>query len=150
MELKEVYEGKYLGPNKIVDMTITEITTTLGSAVFEVTYESGVKELYPEKGFGLLVSNEAKDFNHLRDARVEVMVPKILELIEEYDIPMDQFTWLMTQVAHQWQNKFNRANAILWFGDVAGYYPGSDTMDRLTLLNAERVNKGFKTDGPTG
>lgn len=150
MDLTDVYAGKFLGPNKIASVAVLDFKTALGSVVFEVVYEDGRKEVYPEKSFGLLVSSEAKDFNHLRDTRVDVVVPKILELIEEYDFPFEQFTWLMTQVAHQWQNKFNRANAILWFGSTKEYFPGSDTMDRLTLIQAERVNRSVPTEENAG
>lgn len=136
----ENYIGKYVGPNKILSINVLDLKTSAGSAVMEIQYEGGKKDLYPEKGFAAVVSSEPKDMNHLRDARVALMVPEIIGVIEEYDIPYEQFTYLMTMVAQQWQNHFNRANAILWFGEEKEYVPGSDTTDRLTLLMAKKVN----------
>jgi len=138
--LHEAFVGKFVGPNKITEISAIEMRTPKGGYIFEVGYEDGTKEIYPETGFMLVVSDEAKDFNHIRDARVQAMVPEILNTIKEYDIPYEQFTWLMSQVAAQWQNHFNRANAVLWFGDASRYVPGSDTTDRLSLLMADRVN----------
>ena len=139
-ELKDKFVGKYVGPNKIKDIDVTSIKTPSGGMVFTLAYEDGRFELFPEKGLVAVVSDGAKDFNHLRDARVDIMVPEIMNVIKEYDIPYGQFTWLMSMVAAQWQNNFNRANAILWFGEASAYVPGSDTTDRLTLTMADQVN----------
>lgn len=138
--LESEFVGKFVGPNKITAIEITEVVLASSARVFEVIYETGHKELFPEKGLMAVISDEAKDFNHIRDARVDLMVPEILGIIKEYDIPFEQFTHLMTKVAFQLQQHFNRANAILWHGDSKMYIPGVDTMDSLTLLEAERIN----------
>lgn len=148
--LESEFVGKFVGPNKIVSIEITEVILPSSARVFELTYENGYKELFPEKGLVIVISDEAKDFNHIRDARVDVMVPEILGIIKEYDIPFDQFTHLMTKVAFQLQQHFNRANAILWHGDAKTYVPGVDTMGSLTLLEAERVNLREKPNEDAG
>jgi hypothetical protein len=140
-ELQTKFVGKYIGPDKITGVDIYDFVTPSGSLVFEVTFENEKSMIFPEKGLVAVVSDEPKNFNHVRDARVNLMVPEIMKVIEEYDIPHEQFVHLMSQVAMQWQNNFNRANALLWFGNESEYVPGSDTTDRLTLLMAKRVNQ---------
>lgn len=139
--LNDKFVGKYVGPDEVVAISLIELTTASGHGVFELVYKSGNTAIYPEKGLMAVISKEPKDLNHLRDARVNLMVPEILNVIKEYDIPLEQFTWLMQQTMMQWQNHFNRANAILWYGDDRSYVPGVDTMEMLTLLQAERINQ---------
>lgn len=138
-ELKDKYVGRFIGPDKISDISVTEITTPLGSAVFEVTCESGLKDLYAEKGLAVIVSDEAKDFNHLRDARVNVMVPQMVELIMEYDLPSVQWVHLLGQVGDQLKNRLYRAQSFAVRGTDDRYIQGFDPETDMTLLDAERV-----------
>jgi len=139
-EVRETLVGKFIGPDVIADVVEIDLTVPSGLSVIEVTLESGKKTIYPPRGLAAVASDEAKDYNYVRDSRVNLMVPEILNVVREYDIPLEQFQWLMTQVVMQYQNNFNRAKAILWFGSAGEYIPGSDTDDRLTLLMADRVN----------
>lgn len=146
MEDTEKFVGKFIGPARIESIEDTGVTTVLGSPILRVKLSSGGVETFPLKGLETIVSDEAKDFNHVRDARFAQMVPQMMAVVMEYDVPFDQFTSLMTEVASQFQNHFNRANAILWFGSADEYIPGSDTQERLTLTMAEVVNRGAKKD----
>jgi len=137
--LQIMYVGRFIGPEKIADIQIVDFKTAMGSMVFEVTFENGIKELFPEKGLTAVVSDEIKDSNHVRDARISLLVPQILELAEEYNFPGYQMNHLLSMVGNQWNNKFGRAYNYLFFGDdsryVQGYEPGND----FTLLDAKRV-----------
>jgi hypothetical protein len=138
-ELKDKYVGQFIGPDKISDIIVTDFTTPLGSMVFEVTYETGMKELYAEKGLTVVVSKEAKDFNHVRDARVSAMVPQIVDLVIEYDLPLVQHVYFLGQVGEQLKNRLNRAQSFLIHGTDERFIPGFDPMTDMTLLDAERV-----------
>lgn len=144
--MKNTFIGRFIGPNKIKSFELLDITTPSGGAIFEFSYEDGRKELLPEKAVAVFISDEPKDFQHLFDSRINAIIPGIIDLLKEYDIPFEQFESLMVRVASQFQNHFNRANAILWFGTSEEYIPGSDTTSRLTLLMAERVNSTQKPD----
>ncbi len=140
-ELKEKYVGKWIGPNKITDISITELTTSAGSVVFEVTYELGHKELFPEKGLALVVTDEIKDLNFVRDVRVAAITPLIVETIKEYDLPAAQVNYLFSKAGQEVDNHFARAYNFLMFGNEIRYAPGFEPQHDYTLLMAERVNK---------
>lgn len=140
-ELKAKYVGKFIGPNKIVDITVEDFTTKQGALIFSVTHENGDIDIYPEKGLVAVVSNEIKDYNHIRDARVNLFVPQVLELMEEYDLPAGQLVYVLSQIGTQYRNHLSRAMNHLWRGDDRRYIPGIDPSDDFTLLMAERVNR---------
>jgi hypothetical protein len=131
--------GRFIGPDKIADFQVLDITTPLGSPIFEVTYESGIKELFPEKGFAAVVSDEAKDLNHVRDRRVDLVVPQLVETIMEYNLPSSQIDWLLKQLAHQLDNRFGRAFNYLFYKDDKRYVPGYEPGNDFSILDAERV-----------
>lgn len=139
--LKAKYVGKFIGPNKIADIGIEDFTTAGGSLVFSVTHENGDKDIYPEKGLVAVVSDEIKDYNHIRDVRVNLLVPQILEFMEEYDLPAGQLVYVLSQIGTQYRNHISRAMNQLWRGDDRRYIPGVDPSDDFTLLMAEKVNK---------
>lgn len=138
-ELKDKYVGRFIGPDKIADIEIADFKTALGSIVFSVTYESGLKELHAEKGLAAIVSDEAKDFNHIRDARVNVMIPEMVNFIMEYDLPSVQWVYFLGQIGDQLKNRLYRAQSFLLHGADDRYIPGFDPQTEMTLLDAERV-----------
>lgn len=141
--LKEKYVGKFIGPNKIADIAPIDLTTPSGALVFEVTYELGHKEIFPEHGLVAVVTDDIRDFNYVRDVRVNLMVPQILAVVQEYDLPGSQMNYLLSMIGNQWNNHFGRAYNWLFYGDDSRYSPGYEPANDYTLLMAERVNKGI-------
>lgn len=138
--LTEVYAGKFLGSEKIVSVEAQTPPGGRSGFDFKITLENGTEEVYPQKGFVAVVSDEPLDATSMRDRQVNLMVVEILDIVRSYNIPFSQFTYAMTRVANQFQNHFNRANAILWFGNASRYVPGADTMEMLSLNDADRIN----------
>lgn len=137
--LTEIYAGKYIGVDKI-----TEVLPHKGDAawayIFDVTYENGRTEAIPQKGFVASVSDEPSNATQIRDRKFALLVPEIIEVFRQYGVEFSQFQNAMIRVASEYQNHFNRANAILWFGNADRYAPGCDTMEMLSLNDADRVN----------
>lgn len=149
-DLKEKYVGKFIGPDKISDIEVLDLLTSAGSMVFEVTLANGVRDIYPEKGLVAIVSDEPKDYNHIRDARVNLFVPEVIKLMEEYDLPAGQLVYVLSMIGTQYRNHLSRAMNYIWRKDDSRYTPGVDPTDDFTLLMAERVNKGIPTKENVG
>lgn len=143
------YLGKFVGPDEIVGVSVTDQTTPMGAVVFEVTLKSGRVRLMTEKSMTILVTDEAKDFNFLRDRREYVLVPEIVKLIQEYDVPIQEVAHLVQMIAYEVDNHFGRAANWLWKKDDSQYTPGGDAMHEVTLLMAERVIRDIPKDEPT-
>lgn len=131
--------GKYIGPDKIVGISVLEFTTPLGSAVFEVELESGQRNIYPEKALVAISTEEVKDHNFIRDRRIALMIGPIVDILKEYDLPAAQFGYALQCVAGSINNEFDRALNYLWTKDDSRYVPGFESANDATLLMAGRV-----------
>lgn len=139
-DIKPLFVGKFYGPEKISDVSVIETTTPSGAPIFEITTEQGRTYVVPQKSVALIVTDEAKDWNHIRDARIRVMVPEIINIISEYDLPGGQMNYLLSMVGAEFDNHFGRAHNYLWFKDDKRYVPGFDPANEFTLLMADRIN----------
>lgn len=146
--LEVKYVGRFLGPDEIEAVIVTEQKTPSGGYVFEVTLKSGQKKLLTEKAIALLVTDEAKDYNYLRDHKMFVLIPKIVEVIEEYDVPSGEIPHLIQMMSYELENRFNRALNWMWSKNDSRYVPGFDAMYDATLLMAERVIQEIPKDEP--
>lgn len=133
------YLGKFIGPDEIIGVSLSGIKTPSGAQVFEVTLKGGKVRLMPERAMAALVSDEVKDHTYLRDRREITLVPEIVKLIKEYDVPIQEVPHLVQMVAYELDNHFGRAANWLWTKDDSKYAPGFDAMHDVTLLMAERV-----------
>lgn len=143
------YLGKFVGPDEIVGVSLSGQTTPLGAQIFEVSLKSGRIRLMPERAMAVLVSDEVKDYNHIRDQREIALVPEIVKLVKEYDVPIQEVEHLVKMVAYELDNHFGRAANWLWTKDDSRYAPGFDAMHDVTLLMAERVIKDIPANVTT-
>lgn len=135
----EKYIGKFIGPDKIEEVLFTEQRTPNGGVVFELRLSNGTTVIMPEKGLVAVVSDEAKDHNHVRDARVNMMVPEIVKIIEEYDLPVTQVVHLLQSIGSAIDNRFARAMNWMWTRNDKRFVPGFSPENDATVLMAERV-----------
>lgn len=131
--------GKYVGPDKIVSIEVSDFTTPLGSAVFEVVFESGLKTIFPEKALVAVSTEEAKDHTFVRDRRFTVMMPDLINLVKEYDVPGTQVNNMLQVLAQNIDNEFGRALNYFWTNDDSRFVPGYSPMNDATLLMASQV-----------
>lgn len=133
--LEEKYVGKYYGSDKIDSIRLLEEVTPLGSAIFEIVLSSnGRKVIIPEKGLVATVTDTAKDFNHLRDSRVNLMTKEILDIINEYDLPIPQVGYLASVVTAEVGGRFSRAMNYFWTGNDKLFVPGFDHENDVSVL----------------
>jgi hypothetical protein len=143
-QLNEKYVGKYYGSDKIDSIRVIEDVTPLGSAIFEIVLSSnGRKVIIPEKGLVATVTDEQKDFNHLRDSRVNLMTKEILDLINEYDLPISQVSYLAAVVTAEVGGRFSRAMNYFWTGNDKLFVPGFDHENDVSVLMATNFVKNI-------
>ncbi len=142
--LEEKFVGKYYGSDKIVSINIIDSKTNLGSAIFELVLSSnGRKVVIPEKGLVAVVSDEPKDFNYLRDTRINLMVREIVDVIAEYDLPITQVGYLGAVIAAEVGGRFSRAMNYFWTGNDTLFVPGFDHENDVTLVMANNAIKNI-------
>jgi hypothetical protein len=138
-ELKSKFVGRFVGPDKIADIEVTEVTTPSGAAIFKLTYESGYSALLPEKGLMAVITDEPADYNHMFEARNAVMIPEVIDIFLEYDMPTEQFVAVLGRIGDQLRNRIYRAESFLLHGDDRRYIPGSAPENEMTLSMAQRI-----------
>lgn len=147
-ELKSKYIGKYFGADEISDITIIDFTTPLGSVIFELTFLTGKKQIVTEKSLVLGVSDAVhkdKDGNDdslsfLLSQRINAISEECVKIVAEYDVPSYLFDRVGLKIQAELEAHFQRASAIVWFGDTDEYAPGFLSSNNVTLLMADRIN----------
>lgn len=142
-ELKTKYVGKYIAENKIKDIAVLGETTSLGSVIFDVTYESGDKQIIPEKGLVISVSDQKRDSSKMLEVLLSTISDECIKLIGEYDLPSYLFDRIGQKIELELKNHIQRAASIVWFGTPDKYAPGFDSSGIVTLLMADQLNKKF-------
>ena len=141
--LEVKYTGKFIGEDRIASISITDITTPLGSTVLELTYESGKKKLMPEKGLVASVSDEKIDATKRYERLFNALSEECIKVVAEYDPPSFLFDRIGAKIELELKNHMQRAASILWFGSPDEYAPGFDSSNHVTLLMADEINKKF-------
>lgn len=139
LDIRESLVGQFYGPERITDAVEIEIRTPLGSPVYELTTEPGRKYLIPQAALGV-ITPEIKDANHIRDWKVRQIVPRLVDIVAEFDLPKSQLIYLASMFGSEFDNHFGRATSYLWTRDDRNYVPGFDSVGEISLLMAERVN----------
>lgn len=148
---------RFVGPNQVFGVTITEDKTPSGKEIVKVLYEN--KELAPDvmpmAVFERLVTDVPKDYNWLRETRYQKLVDDMTVLCLENDVQFSDIAHVATSLKDKLEAAFQRATNVLWTGDDKTWYPGVHPLTFRTLLEADRILKNHvkpstdTTDGGT-
>jgi len=131
--LQAKFVGKFYGPHEIKDISVRK------DNVFNVTLADDQTIPVTEKAIIAIVTDERKDYNHIRKALFDVMVPEIVNVIRGYDISVSDINALFQEVGKEIDGRFGRATNYLWTKDDRRFVPGFSPIDNVTLLMAEEV-----------
>ena len=106
--------GKYIGPNRIKEIILSEKKTLKGKEVYEVIYPNEVKQEFPLKVLLEVATKKQKDLNILRDLRVLPVIKEILEIITEADIKAEDIRYCIGKMQHSISESVDRAFKVKW------------------------------------
>lgn len=143
-------QDRFLGPNKIIGVSIEPYKTPRGADIVKVLYESkdlpaGTLEVMPKKTFELLVTDVAKDWNWVRETREQAVLEELAGDLMEWDIQHEDIKHLVTTLAEKLYTSFDRALNFLWTKDDSAFIPGKDILAYKTVLEADRILKNADT-----
>ena len=133
------FKDQYLGKKKIMTLIqVDEAKTPLGNEIIKIVFESkDFRPIYmPKKSFEMLVTETPIDENSVRDILFNAMVPGIVDLIKEYDVPSYQLVALFQKIGEKIQEDFEKASCTLWTGNSQMYDIG---MDYTSFINSSEV-----------
>lgn len=147
-------EKKYLGPNEVLGVTVVEQKTPAGAEMVKVMYESsdlplGTVEVMPKQTYELLISDQPRDWTWVRDTQSKRIQEDLAKVLMEWDVSYTDVKHVVLGLTDKIYTAFDRATSFLWTKDDTKFVPGTDNpVGFRTLLEAEEILKGVKTDEP--
>lgn len=111
---KDKLVGKYIGPNKIKDVSLLDRKTYLGGNVVKVRYKNKKKAEYPEEMVEKIALDKETDLTTLRDTFVKSVVEKMIVVLLESEIQIIDIEYALTKVSSSLNIHLDKANEILW------------------------------------
>lgn len=129
------FVGKFIGPDKIGEVELAKRKTYLGKDVVKVKSEDGkLDKEYPVEVLEEIATDEKKDLTELRDLKVNPLVKKILIILLESELPIEDIRYLLqTKLPLSIEDSIDRAYRALW---------GKEKWE-VTLLDVDNVLKGY-------
>lgn len=145
-DLETQYLGKYIGPQQITGIELTQQKTSSGSMVFEFTVmkKVGDKEIFekvlvPEKAIPLMVTDAETDWNTLSASKMNIIIEETVKVLEDYNIEKVAVDTLLQGLKTSLNFRFDRAKNFMWTGNDNLFIPGYDPDRDVSLLQAEAI-----------
>lgn len=139
------YVGKFIGPNEIKSIELTEERTPAGANVYMVEFGER-KERITDKALRAMASDEAIDYTRLQKRKFTPLIQDMLGAVMEYDIMLYEIESLMRQFAGSMDDTYNRAQNYLWTKDDTKFIPGVGPLDMIPLSVAQGVVKSIPSN----
>lgn len=136
-------EKIWIGDKKVKEMKDTGEKTPGGSAIFEVEFVNGAKEVFSQLMLDAALSEEACDATALRDKRVYPVVGSTLAIMREYGMKIGETAYFSVLVNQSLNTNRDAAEKELWRKNGAPTIKGLDDVDMITI---DRILKSIKGD----
>lgn len=139
--------GKFIGPDEIIESSVTDDVTPNGSPIIEVTFKNGKKRRYTSTALDYMLTDVLSDYTTVSDKRLNKIAEEVVKLVREYDVTVGDIDRLMQKIAMGIEEKFNEATSLLWFKTGKEYTVGFNPMYDVSLNMAESIIKQKPHDG---
>ena len=127
----ENYKKKYIGAKKISDLELSVEKTLLGKEMYLVKYyDNFPEELLPGEVIKIIVTKQPTDATTLRDLKVKPVVEKILAILAESDLRLEESQYALDLTAKSVVENIQRVFTKLWGKE----YPERTMMDMERIL----------------
>lgn len=117
-------DKKFIGPDEVLEVKVSELKTPLGAEVFEVFYVeqkddkgnliSPEPELITKKMFDQVVSSEKSDYTTLRGKRLFKVQADILGVLAEWNVRYNEIEFLFQLLQAANQQNLDMADKVLF------------------------------------
>lgn len=101
--------GKYIGPNQIHKVEISDRKTFLGKEVLRLIYESGEKEEIPTGIAERLVTKEKTDLTDMRERFVSPLIGNIMAIMLEAEVKIIDLDYVMQKITMSFNSNIDLA-----------------------------------------
>ena len=122
----------YIGSSKILSEKITDETTPSGVPLIEVTFDSEnvLPKKYPETLLRRIITEEPIDATAFRALQVDYVVNQMIVLLQDNDIEMTDFKYLMDTFVESLDHKNDLVIQKIF---------GIDNPQKRTFLQIEKI-----------
>lgn len=134
--------GKFVGPQKIHNLVLSERKTLLGNDVYLVEFSDGEKAEYPVEILEKITSDEVGDWNSLRDKTMIAVMGKIQGVLLECELTIDDILYIGQSRIPNWVvNTMDTIKLRLFKKN-----PGQETIQQVHALleSLEKINERGK------
>ena len=131
--------GKFIGPDEIVSVTLSEHKTPEGKEIVDVTFKSGRNHIFSKETLDYIVTDEVSDSNSVQEKKFTPVIRKIMSILIEHDLQVGEVEMLFKQLGYNLDVIFNRATSYLFFKNEKEFVPGLDPLHYVSLLMAENA-----------
>lgn len=139
MEKQEESMGQFIGPRKVKSVKLADWKTPENKDIVEVEYEGGFVECLPKEMFDNTFTEVPSDWTALADRRKKLVTGKIIGILKETDIQLQEIGDIFKFVGFQADILYDKATNYLWTGDDAEFVPGMAVLGRRSFLDAQRI-----------
>jgi len=136
---------KFFGPEEIISTTDTGLKTARGESIIEVTTKRQDSETdnrvstTTETALKEFMSDEPRDWNALREAKLDVVVSKLMDVATDYGITGGEMNAMMTRFGLNLATRLDQAAHIRFEGNSDEFVPGGDVTYTWSLAKAEAI-----------
>ena len=131
------YHKKYIGPRRISELELSELKTLMGREVYLVKYYDHTEELLPKEMVKQIATKKPTDLTELRNLRVKPVVTKILALLAEADLTLEDVEYSNKLLDLSVEANIKKVVIKLWGKE----YPQRTMMDMERILKPETKNE---------
>ena len=137
----------FVGPKEVIGVTVIDTKTPSGKDIVKILFaDDSLPEIMPLDTFELVVTDEPKDWNYLRDKRYEKLMIELTKCVLEADIVFHDIHHVTDELKKKLETAFDRATSYLWTKDDRQFIAGFNPMALRTLLEADAVLMTIKKD----
>lgn len=124
------FKGKFVGPYKIEEISLSSEKTYLGKPKVVLTFENNKTQELPLEVLQSIVTKTKSDLTELREKKVKPVVEKILIILVESELGQTDLNYAIgPKLTESLNQSFRLANEALWGREK----------DDVTLMDVEKV-----------
>ena len=132
------YIGKFVGPEEIVTVEVKD------GEILTVTTKSGDDvrtHTLTRVGLETIITDEAKDWNYVQEARFTPLIAEFTRLCVEMGIKGGELEPLLRQAGKNITNLMDKAVYVKWHGSAVDYVPDGNPLFDFLVTEADKIVK---------
>lgn len=108
------YIKKYIVGKKIRSLELSDKKTYLGNEIYLIRFDDGTEQTLSKEVIKNIADKKSYDLNQLRDKMIFPIIEKILGILTEADLKIEDMNYLQDRLSASINENLKKANTIIW------------------------------------